>query len=282
MDILVSVLTPSFNQGNYIGATLLSVMRQSYPAVEHIVLDGGSTDGTLAITANYAKRYRLAIPSEPDRGQADALVKGIAKAGGEILGWLNSDDLYFSTNTIAAVVDAFRRWPEIGVVYGHICLVNEENQITGLRVAPRFSYQRLRIASFIPQPATFIRMSVAKRILPRDDLEFAMDYEWWLRLATAGVRFRRLDTILACFRLHGASKGRRLGLELMRQETREAQRSQPGSQPGWLYRAAVRADGVQRRLLGAVWGQRLKSTLPPVLHGITRIEGDDERRCGLR
>jgi glycosyltransferase involved in cell wall biosynthesis len=120
---LVSIVTPSYNQGQFIEETTLSVKNQDYPNIEHIVVYGGSTDEILEILKRYEGTYNLRWISEPDEGHADAVNKGFAMAKGEIISWLNSDDVYFDKGTISSVMEAFQRHSEADIVYGN-CVIN--------------------------------------------------------------------------------------------------------------------------------------------------------------
>jgi glycosyltransferase involved in cell wall biosynthesis len=204
---LVSVVTPSYNQGRYIEATLQSVMRQDYPFLEHIVVDGGSTDETVEILKRYEKLYNLKWTSQPDRGQSDAINKGFARAKGAVIGWLNSDDVYVSRNVVRDVVNAFDARPETGLVYGDHIALDADNLVLSLaRIHPRFDRARLLRLHRLSQPATFYRADVLHG-QPLDDIyELAMDYDLHLRLASAGVLFEHLAAALAGFRITPETK----------------------------------------------------------------------------
>jgi len=124
---LVSIVTPSYNQGQFIEDTILSVKNQDYSNIEHIIVDGGSTDNTLEILKEYENSYNLRWVSEPDNGQADAINKGFDMAKGEIIGWLNSDDTYFSSHVLTKVVEKFRQ-TEAKIVFGNDVLINQEQK----------------------------------------------------------------------------------------------------------------------------------------------------------
>ena len=192
---LVSILTPSFNQAQWLGDNLGSVAAQTYQRTEHIIIDGGSTDASLDILrrrAGPSVRWR----SEPDRGQSDAINKAFADAGGEVIGWLNSDDAYFSRDTVALVVDAFHRHPDADVVYGHAALTNADGLVLQVLWAPPMWHHVLKIHGFIVQPTAFIRRRALDSHLVDSEYESMMDTELWLRLARRR-RFVRVNRILA-------------------------------------------------------------------------------------
>lgn len=200
---LVSVLTPSFNHSRWLADNLRSVACQTWPRTEHIVMDGGSTDGTLDTLRNAPENVRWR--SEPDRGQSHALNKAFAESSGAIIGWLNSDDAYFSTDAVSSAVRLFESHPEIDVVYGHAALVNGDGLILQMIWVPPFNYRLLRLHNFIIQPCAFIRRSALGDIIADEAYESAMDRELWLRLGLEH-RFARLDRVLAIDRHHLARK----------------------------------------------------------------------------
>lgn len=194
---LVSIITPSFNQARWLADNLGSVAAQSYPRVEQIVVDGGSTDGSVDLLRTLAGT-RVRWSSEPDEGQSAAINKGFRAARGDIIGWLNSDDAYFDGRTVDWVVRAFARYPEVDVIYGHAALVNAAGLILHAIWVPSFSWPLLRRFNFIIQPAVFLRRSaLADDWLVNEEYHSAMDRELWLRLASQGRQFRRLPRILA-------------------------------------------------------------------------------------
>lgn len=203
---LVSIITPSYNQGKFIEDTLLSVKNQDYPNIEHIVVDGGSTDNTLKILRKYGKEYNLIWISEPDEGQSDAVNKGFEMAKGEIIGWLNSDDVYFDKRTISYVIEQFVKNPDADVIYGDSVIIDEDNFIKRVWKVPIWNYNRsLKYCSFITQPATFFDKSVIKEKIDKK-LEFSMDIEFWLRLGGKNYNFYHVNKILAGDRLHKGTK----------------------------------------------------------------------------
>ena len=136
---LVSIITPSYNHGRFIEETILSVKNQDYPNIEHIIVDGGSTDNTVEILGKYEGSYNMRWTCEKDNGQSDAVNKGFAKAKGKIVGWLNSDDLYFYKNSISTVVCEFNAQPDVEIMYGHAAKINHENRLLRVKVVPEFN-----------------------------------------------------------------------------------------------------------------------------------------------
>lgn len=202
---LVSILTPSFDQGRFLRDCLESVTRQSYPHVEHVVMDGGSTDESLQILAGAGEAVRWT--SEPDQGQADAVNKAFTASTGEIVGWINSDDGLFAVDTLERVVGAFADHPEAGVVYGDAALADESGRIVRHHRS-RWPVGPLPLVSPLVQPAAFFRRSVVEpgEALLRVDLYMFLDYELWLRLRHRGVRFVHLPAVLAVDRDHPQRK----------------------------------------------------------------------------
>lgn len=201
----ISVVTPSYNQGEYIEATLRSVLEQGYPDLEYLVMDGGSTDGTLAILERY--RDRLTYVSERDRGQAHAINKGLARATGDVLAWLNSDDLYLP-DTLATVARLFAGRPDIDVVYGDIIIIDSDGEPLLYRPEIDFDYTILLYGTnYVYQPAVFWRRRATEAAgLLDESLRYALDWEYFLRMARVGMRFWHAPQYLAGFRWHAAAK----------------------------------------------------------------------------
>jgi len=203
---LVSIITPSYNQGRFIEDTILSVKNQNYLNIEHIIVDGDSDDNTLEILKKYEGIYNMRWISEIDKGQSNAINKGIDLAKGKIIGWLNSDDTYFSINMINFVVESFRNHPEISMVYGDNAAIDQNNNLLYIRCGmPRFNYSWMKMRNFINQPTVFFRSSVIKKNKLVEELHFAMDYELWLRLGYR-YRFLYIPKIIAAARYHQLSK----------------------------------------------------------------------------
>jgi len=202
---LVSIVTPSFNQGDFLEETICSVLNQDYPRIEYIIVDGNSTDRSLDIIKKYSNRLSWWV-SEPDRGQTDAINKGFAQINGEIIAWLNSDDTYLP-HTVSEAVDFLQINHEIGMVYGDANLVDKEGKVIGQFPARQTDYRRLRRGYVhIPQQATFFRASLWKQVGPLDPtFYFAMDYDLWIRLARIS-KLHYYPRLWANFRLHETGK----------------------------------------------------------------------------
>ncbi|MFN8535553.1 MAG: glycosyltransferase family 2 protein [Dehalococcoidia bacterium] len=203
----ISIVTPSFNQASFLEETMRSVLQQDYPALEYLVLDGGSTDGSADLLTRYAPNLQYAV-SAPDGGQTEAINTGLARSSGEIVAYLNSDDLY-CPGALQEVARVFSAQPDLDILYGErILLIDENSALIGIDRAPSFSIERLLRGDFIFQPTTFMRRRVIERAGPFDpSLRYVMDYEFFLRAALAGCRFERYDgPPLAAFRLHSQSK----------------------------------------------------------------------------
>ena len=202
---LVSILTPSYNQGRFLEQTIQSVLSQDYPHLEYLIVDGSSTDGSLEIIQRYAPRLSWWV-SEPDQGQTDALNKGFTHANGEIFAWLNSDDTYLP-GAVSAAVSCLQAHPEAALVYADANLVDEEGRIIGRFPSRQTNLKMmLRGSVHIPQQTAFFLARAWKQVAPLDpSFHFAMDYDLWVRLAkTAPLIYT--PGLWANFRLHGAGK----------------------------------------------------------------------------
>jgi len=194
MSMLVSILTPSYNQAEWLADNLHSVACQTYPHIEHIVMDGGSTDGTVELltAAGESVRWR----SEQDAGQADAINKAFAASTGELIGWINSDDAYFDCRVVADVVSFFEANPDVDVAYGHCVQTTESGGFIQILWAPPYDADLLKAVDFITQPGIFIRRRALSEPMLDESFHFALDYELWLRLAAGGRRFARIPRIV--------------------------------------------------------------------------------------
>jgi glycosyltransferase involved in cell wall biosynthesis len=202
---LVSIVTPSYNQARFLESTIRSVLEQDYPNIEYILVDGGSTDGSVDILQRYTDRFAWWV-SEKDRGQTDAINKGFARAKGDILAWLNSDDTY-EPHAVAEAVKFLQDRPEVGLVYGNANFIDENGCVIGHFPAAQTDYRRLRQGYVhIPQQAAFWRASLWHKVGPLDpSFFFAMDYDLWVRLA-AQAPMQYTPRLWANFRLHTQGK----------------------------------------------------------------------------
>lgn len=220
----VTVVTPNLNQAAYLEEALRSVLLQDYPDLEYLVIDGGSRDGSVEVIRRYAPHLEY-WTSEPDRGQSHALNKGLARATGEVVGWLNADDVYLP-NTLKRVAMAFREDPELGLVYGD-CLVLDERSGELRRwsgVGPPGCVALLVHGNGIPQPSAFVRRSVLERTgLLDESMHLAMDYDLWLRISKH-TRARYLPEPLSVVRDHAATKTRRQAVEFVFEYVRAVDR----------------------------------------------------------
>lgn len=202
----ISIVTPSFNQSEFIERTLTSVLEQSYPNLEYFVQDGGSGDGTVEILDRYAGRLS-GWDSSPDNGQAQAINRGFARTSGEIMAWLNSDDILLP-GALACVADYFRHHPDVDVVYGYRILIDESDREIGRWILPSHDDSVLSWEDYIPQETIFWRRHIWEKAGGRIDesFRFAMDWDMLLRFRDAGARFARLPHFLGGFRVHPRQK----------------------------------------------------------------------------
>ncbi len=204
MNLRLSIVTPSYNQGRFIERTIKSVLDQDYKPSEYFVFDGGSQDETVSILEKYDEHIDWS--SEPDKGQTDAVNKGLKKATGDVIGWLNSDDIYYP-GCFKAVMCVFEQNPDVEVVYGNAYHIDEQDHDFESYYTEDWNVERLKENCFICQPTVFFRKSVVERFgLLDESLNFCMDYEYWLRLALVGLKFKRLDQYLAGSRLYEENK----------------------------------------------------------------------------
>ncbi len=196
----ISIITPSYNQGKYIERTIRSVLSQDVDELEYLVVDGGSTDETVAILKQYDGQFHWV--SEKDKGHSDAINKGVLYSSAPIVGWLNSDDIYYP-EALRAVLAYFDAHPEVEVVYGDAYHIDGNDEVIEKYPTEKWNWERLIEVCFISQPAAFLRRRVFEQHGLLDvNLRYSMDYEYWLRLGKQGVRFAHLPQVLAATRLH--------------------------------------------------------------------------------
>jgi glycosyltransferase involved in cell wall biosynthesis len=248
MTVNFSVITPSYNQGQFIGKTIDSVLQQQIDVdLEYVIFDGGSTDNTLATLQRYGSL--LSWVSQPDDGQADAVNQGIRATTGDIIAWINSDDIYYP-DALKQVKQIFETHPEVDVIYGDAHHIDQHDQVMQPYPTQPWNYRRLQQGCFICQPATFFRRRLVDRYGALDPtLRYCMDYELWLRYGQR-VDFYYLPKVLAGSRLYKTNKT--LGQSLaVHQEIKAMLQRRLGTIPAnWLIGSAlarVEADyGISR------------------------------------
>jgi GT2 family glycosyltransferase len=203
---LISIVTPSFNQAPFLERTLHSILDQGYPRLEYVVQDGASADGTQAILERY-QAWLTHWESAPDGGQTQAINLGFRHTSGEIMAYLNSDDLLLP-GSLACVARYFAEHAEVDVVYGHRILIDENDGEVGRWVLPPHDDRVLAWANFVPQETLFWRRRIWERVGGALDasFRFAMDWDLILRFLEAGARFVRLPRFLGAFRVHSRQK----------------------------------------------------------------------------
>ncbi len=200
----ITIVTPSFNQGDFVEWTIRSVFDQRYPKLEYIFMDGGSTDSTLERVESYRDQFAH-FESGPDGGQSAAIAKGFEYATGEIMAYLNSDDVLLP-GTLNFVAEYFRLHPDVDFIYGHRCNVNELNVVTGYWILPAHLNFIMRRWDWIPQESCFWRRSLFEKMGNIDpSYRFAMDYDLFVRYMLVG-KFRRVNRFMAAFRIHQNAK----------------------------------------------------------------------------
>jgi len=199
---LVSIVTPSYNQGSFISDAIESVLAQNYPHLQHIVIDGGSTDNTVEVLKRYP---HLEWISEKDNGQSDALNKGFRRARGDIIGWLNSDDTYTS-QAISTAVSYFSKHPQVGMVYAPYNIIDQKGEVLAVKGSSKFDIKRHLCQFDLIGPITFFRAEIFGKIGWLDpSFHYTMDYEYWLRIAFH-FEIHFIPAILGNFRIHSESK----------------------------------------------------------------------------
>jgi len=201
---LVSIVTPSFNQAQFLEQTILSVVGQDYPNIEFIVMDGGSSDGSVEIIRRHEDRIG-SWTSERDNGQTDAIRRGFERSTGEILAWLNSDDL-LAPSAVRIAVDVLHRFPDAGTVYGDRLHVDAKGNVIGINRMPAFYPSMFRRNITLPQETVFFRRDSYEKAGGLDEsLAFSMDFDLWVRLAKVAP-VRHVPAFLGSYREHAASK----------------------------------------------------------------------------
>lgn len=210
----ISIVTPSFNQAQYLEKTILSIVNQDYPNLEYIIIDGGSTDESVDIIKKYEKYLTYWI-SEPDNGQSNAINKGFKIAKGDILAYLNSDDIYLP-NTFKIVSEYFTKYSNSNIVYGHAIIINElDKQIGNCLALPFKLNEHLNGVFSIPQQSAFWKKEVYERIGGfNENNHSCMDGEFFAYAGYYKFNFHIIDKFLSCFRIHSNSKTGKVNSEL--------------------------------------------------------------------
>lgn len=248
----VSIVTPSFNQAPFLEETIKSVLEQDYPRIEYIVMDGGSTDGSVDVIKKYQNRLAFWV-SEQDKGQTDAINKGFNRASGDILAWINSDDTYHP-KAVGEAVSYLVKHPDVAMVYADCDFIDEQGKVIGKFASRQTDYQKLRHGFVhIPQQTMFFRSKYWKELGPLDpSFYFAMDYDLWVRLAKrAPIKYIPGRT-WANFRIHTSSKtnvnDERGWKEMLRVHYRD----------GGSFFAPIVAKYYARKIIGPLWKWRIK------------------------
>jgi glycosyltransferase involved in cell wall biosynthesis len=206
---LVSIVTPSFNQARFLDATLRSVLAQDYPRIEYLVVDGASSDGSVEIIRSYANRLDWWV-SEKDSGQSEAINKGLRRARGEFVGWLNSDDIYLP-GAVSAAVRVFQSHPEAGLIYGDALAIDANGKPFNLMRARQYTLTDLMAFQIICQPAAFMRRSVLEEVdYLNPAYQLLMDNLLWMCMAQRAPIIYTPETWAAA-RYHDQAKNRTRG-----------------------------------------------------------------------
>ena len=264
----ISIVTPSFNQGEYIEQAILSVIGQGFPGLEYVIMDGGSTDQTRGILETYDREIHYWV-SEPDKGQADAIYRGFERATGDIVGWLNSDD-FLLPGALEKVASFFANNPDVDCVIGGCLLVDEGGEMIREKNRPQYYLglkQDFRKLLFwetgFCQPASFWRREAFFRVGGFDrDLRFCFDYDLFLRLAREKP-FGVIPDFLACFRHHGESKTSTLS------EVCESEKVEVRGRHG-LYDSSAPIRYLQRRKY--VWAESYRKRIIELKRRMGKIE----------
>lgn len=216
--MLISIITPSFNQARYLEQTIQSVLGQDYPHIEYIVVDGASTDGSVVVIKKYADKLAWWV-SEKDSGQAEAINKGLARAKGEIVAWLNSDD-YYLPSAVSAAMEVFEGNPDVVLVYGNMLAVDERGNAFNSLTYKQLSLQELLCFQIIGQPAVFFRREALEKAGMLDPtFHFLLDHHLWIRIAQHG-KILHVNQTWAAARYHAEAKNRAKAAEFGREAFR--------------------------------------------------------------
>ncbi len=251
---VVSIITPSFNQAQFLERTIQSVLVQDYPRIEYAIVDGGSTDDSVDLIKKYQSRIAWWV-SEQDKGQTDAINKGFNRASGDILAWINSDDTYHP-GAVTAAVKYLMEHPDVAMVYADCDFIDEQDRVIGKFNSAQTDYRRLREGYVhIPQQTMFFRAKYWKELGPLDpSFYFAMDYDLWTRIAAKAQLKYLPGNVWANFRIHSSSKtnvdDERGWREMLRVHYRD----------GGGFFSPIVAKYYIRKLVGPLWKRRIQKT----------------------
>ena len=227
----IALVTPSYRQGRYLESAIQSILEQDYPKLEYAVVDGGSDDESPEIIERYRNRLAFAV-SEKDHGQVYAIEKGFSRISGEIMGYMNSDDL-LEPGALQFVGDYFSRHPGVDAIYGHRLIIDEAGKEIGRWVSPRYNPGLLRIVDYVPQETLFWRRSLYDKVGGLDrQWSFALDWDLLLRFASAGARIVRVPYFLGRFRVHSLQKSEVLIDSVGRSDIEALRKRELGYCPG--------------------------------------------------
>lgn len=255
----ISLVTPSFNQVQFLGKTIESILDQGYPDLEYCIQDACSTDGSVDLLQAY-NGTGLTIRVERDFGQADALNRGFANTSGEIMGYLNSDDLLLP-GVLRKVSGLFQDHPEIDVIYGNRLIVDEQEREVGRWILPSHDQELLRYVDYVPQESMFWRRRIWDKAGAKFDekMQFAMDWELILRFMHVGAVFKHVPELFGVFRVHDAQKSQSNFLSHGAMEIEELRSRFGGAHTEWLKRLLRHARYLYRhRLVDAEFQKALE------------------------
>jgi glycosyltransferase involved in cell wall biosynthesis len=260
---VISLVTPSLDDGRFIADALASVLDQGYPELEYVVMDGGSTDGSVETIGRHRGRLHH-FESKPDAGHAAAINEGFTHCSGEIMAWLSADDLLLP-GALAYVARYFAEHPDVDMVYGHRIILDEAGRDIGLWVTPRHRRQTLLWFDYLPQETAFWRRRLWDRAGGIDEsFSVAFDWDLFLRFQEMGARIVRLDRLLGAFRVHPDQQSERHREQALMQLA--AIRDRTHGRPVTLAEAKARVDAVRLRsvplyaryrLMGWLRGRRI-------------------------
>jgi glycosyltransferase involved in cell wall biosynthesis len=279
---LVSIVTPTKNRATMLEATLRSVRGQTYPNVEHIVMDGDSNDGTVDLLRRFEGTYRMRWESKADAGMYPAINEGLLQTTGEIVAYLNSDDLYFPW-TIDVVVDAFRRHPNADFVFGDVLAIDDETGDQAMILNPPFHLDFIRRVGFLPQPGVFWRRSMLDLEDPFDEtLRYVADCDYWMRVGSRR-HFEKVNEFLAVERNHTGTLRQVVGSPLWSEL--EAVRSRYVAPSGEYHEERIRRYRRRSKMWTRIYSLVLllqtlmprRARIGPWAHMLNRMQGRPSR-----